>query len=814
MQTGHVFTRRRRTIFALFFAFLDLSLAAFAEPASFELTGPKLDIKVTRAGKTLPISQVPSLQAGDRIWVHPDLPDQQSVHYLLIAVFLRGSTNPPPPNWFTKVETWNKQVREEGVVITVPEDAQQAVLFLAPQTGGDFSTLRSAIQGKPGAFVRASQDLQQVSLDRLRLDRYLDEVKATSNSDPQSLHARSLLLARSLGMKVDEQCFDKPTEQQAPCLTRNTDQLVLEDGHSQTMVAALTSGANADLIGTLSTTRIAGGGTYSPYVGAVVDVARIFENFHTAEYQYIPALGVPKQDALTLRLNNPPSFHKPKSVLVVGLPAVESAQLPPMRAVDPNQVFCVTAPSLAIPVEGAPLVYATDLAHDFELHLHDKSGHDLDLPAKAEPGRGGFTIDAHALRDHQFDADLSGTLRGYWGFDRFDGPTYHLRSPQPGKWLIASADASSLIVGRDDTLHLHSNSATCTEDVSLRNSAGNIAKAEWKLPQPDQLEVQVPLKNANPGSLTMLIKQHGQAKVDELELRTYAEAGHLETFVFHSGDREGTLKGNRLDQVAGMELGALRFVPGNLKRAGAQDELLLSVTDPAAAQPKADEKLVARVLLKDGRSLELQTTAEAPRPKITLLSKSVQLGATPSAIRLGTEDILPQDARLTFFLRSEVPDKFPHTEKIEVAAQDSAFTTLLSLADGSLILRDAQTVLATLDPAKAFGPSAFGPLRFRAVDSDGTMSDWQPLTNLVRIPTLKEVRCPETPDKPCVLQGANLFFIDSVASDSQFTHSVPVPSDFNGTGLNVPRPNGTLLYLKLRDAVNVVNRVALPVLPE
>jgi len=192
----------------------------------------------------------------------------------------------------------------------------------------------------------------------------------------------------------------------------------------------------------------------------------------------------------------------------------------------------------------------------------------------------------------------------------------------------------------------------------------------------------------------------------------------------------------------------------------------------------------------------------------------VQLGATPSAIRLGTEDILPQDARLTFFLRSEVPDKFPHTEKIEVAAQDSAFTTLLSLADGSLILRDAQTVLATLDPAKAFGPSAFGPLRFRAVDSDGTMSDWQPLTNLVRIPTLKEVRCPETPDKPCVLQGANLFFIDSVASDSQFTHSVPVPSDFNGTGLNVPRPNGTLLYLKLRDAVNVVNRVALPVLPE
>ena len=43
-------------------------------------------------------------------------------------------------------------------------------------------------------------------------------------------------------------------------------------------------------------------------------------NIHTAEYQYIPALAQPKQQQLNLRLNNPPSFHKPKSVLVVGLP--------------------------------------------------------------------------------------------------------------------------------------------------------------------------------------------------------------------------------------------------------------------------------------------------------------------------------------------------------------------------------------------------------------------------------------------------------------------------------------------------------------
>ena len=77
-------------------------------------------MRVTRAGKTLPISKVPNLQAGDRLWIHPDLPDGESVRFLMISVFLRGSTNPPPDGWITKVETWNKHVREEGIVITVP----------------------------------------------------------------------------------------------------------------------------------------------------------------------------------------------------------------------------------------------------------------------------------------------------------------------------------------------------------------------------------------------------------------------------------------------------------------------------------------------------------------------------------------------------------------------------------------------------------------------------------------------------------------------------------------------------------------------
>src|SRR6476646_3002361 len=154
-----------------------------ADSAACDLAGPKIEVRVTRAGKTLPISRVPNLQAGDRLWIHPDLPDGESVRFLMIPAFLRGSTNPPPENWFTKVETWNKHVRQEGIVITVPPGAQQALIFLAPQTGGDFGTLRSAVRGKPGAFVRASQDLNQASLDRSRLDKYLSAVREMSGEE-------------------------------------------------------------------------------------------------------------------------------------------------------------------------------------------------------------------------------------------------------------------------------------------------------------------------------------------------------------------------------------------------------------------------------------------------------------------------------------------------------------------------------------------------------------------------------------------------------------------------------------------------------
>ena len=85
---------------------------------------------------------------------------------------------------------------------------------------------------------------------------------------------------------------------------------------------------------------------------------------------------------------------------------------------------------------------------------------------------------------------------------------------------------------------------------------------------------------------------------------------------------------------------------------------------------------------------------------------------------------------------------FPRNEKVEVAAADGSFHTVLALADGSLMLEDAKTAMGSVEPLARFGSSAFGPVRLRALSADGVTGDWLPLGTLVRLPGFKELRCP------------------------------------------------------------------------
>src|SRR5258707_13487099 len=103
---------------AALLALLSLAMPARADNAAFDLTGPRVDMKVSRGGKPLAISEVANLQPGDRFWIHPDFPNHQSTHYLLLVAFLRGSARPPPDNWCNRAATGTTQVRDRGIFVT------------------------------------------------------------------------------------------------------------------------------------------------------------------------------------------------------------------------------------------------------------------------------------------------------------------------------------------------------------------------------------------------------------------------------------------------------------------------------------------------------------------------------------------------------------------------------------------------------------------------------------------------------------------------------------------------------------------------
>ena len=791
------------------------STGLHAVDPAFDLTGPKVDVHVKRGEVTLPIGEVSNLLPGDRLWIHPDLPESQSAHYVLIVAFLRGATNPPPPEWFTRVETWAHDVRDEGVFVTVPAEAQQALLFLAPETGGDFSTLRAAVRGRPGVFVRATQDLQAASWDRMRLEAYLAEVKETSQSDPKSLKDHAVLAARSLGIRLEQQCFDKPTDQQAPCLVLHTDGLVLDDTNTQTLVSQLTSGSTADLMNQLSYSSMARGGAYSPYVGAIVDTAKILSSLHTAHFQYIPALAMPTNDTLNLRLNVPPSFRDPKSVVVVALPPVGPAKPPPLHPVNAAENYCAQKPGLVLPVEGAPLVFATQLAHELTLHIEargDSGGAPVDLPVKADPSQGGLVLDHPAPL--LADGELSGVLRGKWGFDDWEGPRFHIRSAQPGRWTLAPGDQSALVVGREDTLHIEGANSLCVDRMEVQAAGGNPLKLAWKSPKPEMLEVTVPMKDAAPGPVTLEFFQFGLEKPDRLILTAYKEAASLERLTLSAGDSEALLRGTRLDEVARARLQGVTLTPSALSRIQDSDQLAMNA-DAATGSLEPGRTYSADVQLRDGRQVKVPVTVDPPRPQVTLLSKGSQeeASAGPSPVHLSSADDLPAGERLVFFLRSDTPVNFPRDQKVEVAAADGSFRTTLALADGSLMLEDAKTAMGVVEPLARFGSSAFGPVQLRAVSADGVTGDWLPLGTLVRLPGFKELRCPRSLVRPCTLTGTNLFLASAISLAPELNNATEVPPDFTGTQLTVPHPAGGVLYLKLRDDPATVQTFTMAVTP-
>jgi hypothetical protein len=807
--------------------FLTVALRA-DDKARFDLAGPTIDIRVTRGDLTLPIAQVPNLQAGDKLWIKADLPTTQSNHLLLVVAFLRGTTNEPPDNWFTEIDTWDKKTIE-GTTIVVPNDAEAALLFIAPETGGDFKTLRSAVKGRPGLFIRADADLNEASFEQQRIERYLAAMKTVSQDDSKAIQEHSAKLANTLALKPNADCFKQPVDQQVVCLTQSSTPVLLDDGHGQSVAEAISTGPSSDFINAASYTQPAGAGLYSAYVGAVVDLVHLVGMLRTAQYQYIPGLSFPEGQALRLRLNAPPSFHKPESVIVIGLPAIQKAKLPPLRPHDPNQVACLLQPKMTIPLEGAPLVFSSSFAHGLVLHLN-RTGAPTDLPLTPDAFEGGLVVTKEAKRDPLHDAKppageaqpgrsdvkigtttdltITGTVRGYWGFDSFEGPTITIQQIKGKDWKIV--DNAELMAGEDNHLTLTGDGSACVEHIVLASDKAKDVEVSFK-PSTDKdakntLSLQVSLKKVQPGGYSLAIQQYGDADRDKVPLTAYNAGIHLESVAIHSGDKTAVLTGEGLKSVVSVEIAKKTFTPtgeGN-------DDTTVHLKADAGVSPSDGSNGTAK--LKDGRTMPVKISTQAPRPELKLLSfkaSSVQKDGT-LPVNLGAKDDILLESKLTFVVQTD--GIFPRSQTVEVATVDGSVHTTLSLASNNLMLQDDHTAVATLEPLKAFGQSAFGRLQMRPVGADGTPGNWTPLGVLVRAPQITAIHC-TTPDAPtCTLNGSNLFLVQSFGASKDFAKPADVPTGFADDNFAVPTPaDGATIYVKLRDDPSAIATVSLPV---
>lgn len=763
---------------------------AHAQQNGFDLAGPDVSVMVRRGDVELPIAAVPSLRGGDRLTAQALLPADRSERYLLIILFLRGAANPPPKDWFFSAETWSR--KKNVLTVTVPEGAEQAMLFLSPEAGGGFSTVRSAVRGRPGVFVRAAQDLYQASLDRQRLDAFVGAIGRIGERAPDRLATAAPVLADALRIKLNADCLLRQRALQATCLTQQRDSLVLQTQRGTTLTETLT-GAPVDLAYRVAATREGGAGYYSPYIGLARDLARLFGAFRSSQYQYLPALALGQGPSVHLQLNSAPSFQDPRSVLVAPLPPIGDAP-PPLWRSGAKGALCLARPDLALPLEDAALLFATDYARDLVLRVTTADGQVTTLPLVADAERGGLVIAPGAAQTAAGPV-VEAVVEGKWGFDRFSGPRVPVQLDGPGAW--AAQPDTTVIVGRDHPLLLRGGASACVAGLTLRDAGGMSRSLTWKAAAPDALDITLPLAKTRPGALTLTVARFGTLAPDQIALTGRAEPSRLDRFTIHAGDRDGVLEGARLDQVAGLTLGSTRFTAGALTRVGEGDRLVLT-----ADRPVSDAADSATVQLRDGRSASVATTLAAARPAATLLDRRIAYDPPAGALPIAVADgLVPTGATLTFSAR--VPGGLPGAEDgIEIA--NGSATKLLTVASGAVQRVGGNVAIVTIAPQSAFGVSAAGALRFRPWRG-GAAGAWQPLATLVRLPALTGITCRDR----CTVTGRDLFVVAAIGASPDMKDATVLPGGFVGGSVEVPAAQDAL-YLRLHDATDAVVRVTLP----
>jgi len=177
-------------------------------------------------------------------------------------------------------------------------------------------------------------------------------------------------------------------------------------------------------------------GNFGPFIGAVFDIARILDSFRTAQYQYIPALASARGRQLILTLNAPPSFHDPNRCWWWG--CRPSKLRSSRRCIQSIPRRCIARKRTPDPAGRGARWCSPRLRAWRNAEIPARDGTPVDLPARAEAERGGFAVDTSALRNMSLGDTTRASLRGYWGFDKYEGPSFQLVDAREQTWKLAA----------------------------------------------------------------------------------------------------------------------------------------------------------------------------------------------------------------------------------------------------------------------------------------------------------------------------------------------------------------------------------------
>ena len=258
---------------------------------------------------------------------------------------------------------------------------------------------------------------------------------------------------------------------QAPCLMQGQNSLILNDGHSTSIVEALTSGPASDLAMEASFTPQLSYGYYSPYIASVLDIARIMDSFRTAQYQYIPALTLQQGKSSLWRQHSavvPQSEVRARRCAAGGRKAAvtsvacrgsEGDLLPARKA------------ALTLPVEGrTALVFSTAYAHDVTLSLSVKGRQKRRAARSVSTLWGGIPYDSI----HPFwgapacPTTLTDRCTATGDSRSTKGPQFELVNAREQAWQLAAPDQGPLSSGAIRPFDFAAGSVSCVENVMLK----------------------------------------------------------------------------------------------------------------------------------------------------------------------------------------------------------------------------------------------------------------------------------------------------------------------------------------------------------